>query len=399
MNHLFTPSAKQQFSEKTLTNRLGKTGISAALFGGALGLASHVMAVDQVAPGTTAYFDDPIELVIANSGDCNQATNECGSSAVTTPGAAKIGTYVVSTFNTTSNSRATGGLVKTFTVPGAEGDVLDARITGSTAWRGSLYVIDFTNVGFSLLSSLGAKAEAFLRVSVVDVTNPNAPFEVGNDAIADFDCEPGSDLGFTIPIPLVSDGVDLEATIGVCEQESNDTFNFGAKVITGHTYELQLTAICQTTTGALQPTLLSACTFNPSPIAFDLSTILDDALTQAFNNLNLVVPDAKPSLKLQLDPPKIEVSLDDLDVGQELTNVVKPLLTGITNSLIPKIDNGFVSWDYMTVTIDENVTGMIRDSLGETIRLLHTPQGKRTSGPIDQFPELCGDGDCAWAEK
>ena len=367
-------------------------------------------AAQVVLPGTTAYFNDPIELMIDNSGDCNFATNECSGMGDPAMGGepAKAGTYVVSFFNTTNNSRATGALKQTFSIPAddsGEEIVLDARVTGSTTWRGSLYVIDLTKAGFALFSSFGAKAEAFLRIGLVDVTpgNLNGDFEVGNDAVADFDCESGDEIGFTVPLPLVSDGVDVEAEIGVCEQESTDTFNFGAKVITGHTYELQLAIACQTTTGAVTPTLLAACTFNPSPISFDLTTLLSGAIDDAFSALDLNVK-IKPSVNIDLDPtdPKFEVTLDNANFGAELANVVKPVLTEITNSLIPKIDNGFVSWDYMTVTVDPNMVGLVRKGLSEAIRLLNTPSGRRQSGPIDGnpgYPALCGDGDCDWPER
>jgi len=372
-------------------------------------LSSQAVA-QVVLPGTTQYFDNPVELVIPNSGDCNFATNECAGMGEGPIGAnsARAGSYAVSFFNTTNNSRATGGLKQTFTIPAddsGEEIVLDARVTGSTTWRGSLYVIELTNAGFALISSLGAKAEAFIRVGLVDVTpgNPNGDFEVGNDAVADFDCESGDEIGFTIPLPLVSDGVDIEAEVGVCEQESTDTFNFGAKVITGHTYELQLAIACQTTTGAVTPTLLSACTFNPSPISFDLTTLLSDALTDAFNTLDLTLP-IVPSVELDLDPtdPSFDVTLGDKNFAEDLGDLVKPALTEITNSLIPKIDDGFVSWDYMTITVDPNLVGLIRKGISETIRLLHTPSGRRQSGPIDGnpgYPDLCGDGECDWPEN
>jgi hypothetical protein len=384
---------------KTLNTPLVKTTLVLFLLSC---LSVHVSALD-VLPGTTQYFDSPVELSIPSSGDCGAATNECHGMGDS--GSSEAGSYVISFFNTTNNSRATGALKQTFTIPAdssGEEIVLDARVTGSTTWRGSLYVIDLSKAGFTLLSSLGAKAEAFIRVGLVDVTpaNPSGDFEVGNDAVADFDCEAGNELGFTVPLPLVSDGVDLEVEVGVCEQESTDTFNFAAKVMTGHTYELQLAITCQTTTGLLQPTLLAGCTFNPSPISFDLTQLLGDALDDAFNAIDLTVK-LEPTVEIDLTEPSFEVTLGDVNVGDALKVPVKAALSEITNSLIPKIDDGFVSWDYMTVTIDPNMVGLVRTGLSEAIRLLHTPQGKRTSGPLTGdpgYPDLCGDGDCDWPE-
>ena len=96
------------------------------------------------------------------------------------------------------------------------------------------------------------------------------------------------------------------------------------------------------------------------------------------------------------------MTLEDANFATELSNDVKPVLTEITNSLIPKIDDGFVSWDYMTVTVDPNMVDLVRKGLSEAICLLHTPSGRRQSGPIDGnpgYPALCGDGECNWPER
>ncbi len=53
-------------------------------------------------------------------------------------------------------------------------------------------------------------------------------------------------------------------------------------------------------------------------------------------------------------------------------------VNGLLDSVVPTIDNGFVEWDYFTVTIENDSEGQItelRDGVLDAIRLLHTPQG------------------------
>ena len=117
----------------------------------------------------------------------------------------------------------------------------------------------------------------------MDVTDPDPAnhFEVGNAAIADFSCEPDRTLGVKVILPLVSDGVDVEFAVGVCEEESADTFCYGAKLIRGHTYEMQLAVTCQATTGTpttpatiLLPITLAAASFHSTPVAFSSDVMM-----------------------------------------------------------------------------------------------------------------------------
>ena len=298
----------------------------------------------------------------------------------------KVGNFVI-TSGTTQSDLARSTMTKQFTVPTTTDSdiVLDARVTGSTLWRGSLYVVDFTKLDNITIPSLGVKSEAFIRVGLVDVTDPNNVFEVGNAAVADFGCDPDRSVELKISLPLVSDPVEFGAEVGWCEEDSSDTFSFGAKVITGHTYELQMTLFCQATTG-FPLALLSACTFNPSPLAFDLV----DIIMNSGNSLSFTIPG------LTIDFGDV---VGEVELIPETTIDFSSVLSGIADFFIPTIDNGFLEWDYMTVTIDEDVPSLVRSGVSEALRLLHTPSGQRETSGLVLYPALCADGDCDWPER
>ena len=295
-------------------------------------------------------------------------TNNCNSPATcgTSQDLAnnKVGSYVV-VGGTTGSDVVQRTMTKRFTVlPTTDSDiVLDARVTGQSLWRGTLYAVDFTKLDNVTIPSLGLKSEAFIRVGLVDVTDPNNQFEVGNAAVADFGCEPDRTVGAKVTLPFVSDPVEFELEVGWCEENSSDTFNFGAKVITGHTYELQMAIICQATTG-FPLSLLSACTFNPSPLSFDLA----DLISNSGVNLSFTIP----KLSIDFGDP-----IGDVTLFPETTVDLAGILTSVTNVLVPSIDDGFLQWGYMTVTIDEDVPSLIRSGVSEALRLLNTPEGQR----------------------
>ena len=197
-----------------------------------------------------------------------------------------MGSFVCTKLTKTKSFININTLTKQFTVPadGHAGNVVNARITGSAVWRGTLAVIDWTQLTPAQFGSLGTRADALLRTSLLDVTDPDPTnhFEVGNAAIADFSCEPDRTLGVNVPLPLTSDGVDIEFTVGACEEEGADTFSYGAKLIRGHTYEMQLAVTTQATTGwpttpatLLLPITLAASSFHSTPLAFSFDEDID----------------------------------------------------------------------------------------------------------------------------
>jgi hypothetical protein len=420
----------------------------ALMIAGTTGFPQDLFALDEVSPGTTAYFDSAEASSQTSTDDCVSGYN-CGGSATST----KAGVYAFLVGTTTQRARQTRVLRKAFSIPESdvgnppENTVLDARVTGNVKWRGTLWTLDLSTLGTVTFPALGPTADAYIRVALVDVTDPNQPFEVGNEAIADFHCDPiDRELGAEIPVPLVSDGVELEVKVGWCEENSEDTFNFGAKVIQGQHYELQLTMICQAITGAV-PTLLSACSFNDTPISYNLETELKSAFSDLSNSsLTLKVPDIPvnmPDATFPLVLPEAEIigiergdiidtTIDisipntsipgfifEIDFSDVLGGAVAPIITSLVDALIPSIDDGYLEWDYMTVTIDPDITGLLRSTkneilgevglvrddleivrkgVGQSINLLHTPQGQRETKALDGYPDLCGDGDCDWGE-
>lgn len=419
-----------------------KPGIS--LFGaliliGTVGFTQQVSAL-EVGPGSTAYFDSAESAKYEQTDDCDP-TNQgiCGAdSTLTTAGA-----YAMSVLTTTKRARQSSLLIKPFSVPESnlgsqpENTVLDARVTGLVKWRGTLWSVDLSTLGMLTIPALGPTADAFIRVSLKDVTDQDEDkhFEVGNAAIADFHCDPvDRELGAEVPIPLVSDGVELSVQVGWCEEHSEDSFNFGAKVIQGHKYELQLTMICQAITGAA-PTIVSACSFNPTPISYDLESELNNALAHLTDSkLSITIPSlviSMPSIDVPIDlpgedfdftvpidVPSITIPETTIDFSEVLLATVEGIFTAIPN-IVPSIDDGGLDWEYMTVTIDPDVTGLLRSAkneilgqvglvrddieivrkgVGQSINLLHTPQGKRETPILDGYPDLCGDGDCGWGE-
>lgn len=423
--------------------------LGALMLIGTVGFTQQVSALD-VLPGSTEFFGSAGSDSESHSDDCNSHPNICGASA--TPN--KAGAYAFSIFSTTQRARQESELIKSFSVPKSDlGDplmdtVLDARITGKVKWRGTLWTLDLSKLGTVTIPALGPTADAFIRVSLKDVTDKNKDkhFEVGNAAIADFHCDPiDRELGLEMPVPLASDGVDIELKVGWCEEHSEDSFNFGAKVIQGHDYELKLTMICQAITGAV-PTLLSACSFNDTDISYNLK----DELEKGFENLtdgalDITIPDIPinmPSATFPLTiPPKEVIGIGEGDLIDEIvtidipdtkipgftapvsdvfTEAVQAAITSFVDELVPSIDDGYLEWDYMTVTIDPDVNGLLRSAkkeiltevggvrddieivrkgVSQSINLMHTPQGKRETPILDGYPDLCGDGNCNWGEK
>ncbi len=420
--------------------------LGALMLIGTVGLTQQVSALD-VFPGSTEYFGSA-ESSESNSEHCDSPPNICGASATSN----KAGAYAFSIFSTTQRARQKSELIKSFSVPksdlGSEpvDTVLDARVTGNVKWRGTLWTLDLSKFGNVTIPALGPTADAFIRVSLVDVTDTDQRFEAGNASIADFHCDPiDRELGVEMPVPLASDGVDIEFKVGWCEEHSEDSFNFGAKVIQGHHYELRLTMICQAITGAV-PTLLSACSFNDTAISYNLK----DELENGFKNLtdgalNIKIPDIPinmPSATFPLTIPPEEVIgiakgdlIDEtitinipntkipgftIPVSDVFTEAVQAAITSFVDALVPSIDDGYLEWDYMTVTIDPDVTGLLRSAkkkiltevggvqddieivrkgVRQSINLLHTPQGKRETPILDGYPDLCGDGNCNWGER
>lgn len=396
-----------------------------------LGVASEAPAQTEVAPGELAYFgpDDIDGSFTSQSDDCGGLTNLCRTASDTAAGEAY--TYTASIFNLTQSATTVSGLSKSFEVPddpdGVE-RVLDARVSGGASWRGSMYVLDITDLSYVSLPSLGAKAEGFVRVSLVDVTDPDNPYDVGNDGIEDFGCDPGREFKAKLPLPLVSDGITIEAEIGVCEEDRAETFSFPAKVVTGRQYELQLAIICQSTTGFPQ-TLLSVCTFNNNA-ELDLSMLVTGALDDLDIDDIEIVPQASldiPFIGTLSFPPFPIV----FPVSQIIDDFVSPIVEAILDAAVPTIDTGFLHWDYLNIAVEPDIVGMVQDvetnvidgivaaeeavtaavegvgeqvetvrvGVRESIRVLHTSNGQRRTGPLDGYPDLCGDGDCAWAER
>ncbi|MGI9287105.1 MAG: hypothetical protein ACR2P1_17105 [Pseudomonadales bacterium] len=346
-------------------------------------LAQTVASLD---PGNVAVYEPDGTIFVTCSDNDPSSIATCGTSNDVDPDK-KVGNFVI-TGGTTGSDVIQSTMTKRFEVPTTTDSdiVLDARVTGSTAWRGSLYTVDFTKIDNITIPSLGLKSEAFIRVGLVDVTDPTNVFEVGNAAVADFGCEPDRTVGAKLSLPLVSDPVEFEAEVGWCEEDSSDTFSFGAKVITGHTYELQMTIFCQATTG-FPLSILSVCTFNPSDLSFDLSQIIDDeAPSLSFTIPALEIDFGGAIGEIEFIP---ETEIDFLD----------DVLSAVANVFVPDIDDGFLEWDYMTVTIDEDVPTLVRSGVSEALRLLHTPSGNRQTSGLVLYPMLCADGECDWPER
>ncbi len=421
---------------------------------GAFGAGPYAFAQVSVAPGTDAFFGpETIDGTFDDKlGDCDGISSLCDTSNNLSEGEAY--TYSAAIFNTTKISTTVSGLSTEFTVPSSGGDEtpLDARITGGASWRGSFYIVDFTKVAFFTVPSLGAKAEGFVRVSLVNVTDPNNPFDVGNDAIADFGCEPDREVGGKFTLPLLSDPIELGAEVGLCEEERSETFSFGARVIPGHKYQIQLSIVCQSTTG-LPLTYASVCLFHNTP-EFNLAQLLVDNLSDLdapdidltlpsielgsisvsedlpgwITNLCDVAGEDCDSIDVNIDLPTIEFPAFSLPTGDIIDDFLTPVTAAIVNAVVPRWDSGFLHWDYMNVAIDPDLGSLVSDvesdilgqvsasetaivsavdtvgdqvevvrtGVADSIRLVHTPNGRRSSGPIDGYPDLCGDGNCSW---
>ncbi len=401
--------------------------LTAALL--AVGAMAQTHAQTDVLPGTLASLvPDSGGNFSWKSDDCDDLANICETGSDT--GAGETYTLAAAIGNTTKSATTVSGLSTEFTVPSSDGSetVLDARVSGGVSWRGTLVVVDLTKTGFWQIPSLGAKAEAFIRVSLVDVTDPDKPYDVGNDAIEDFGCDLGRELSGKIPLPLVSDPIDLGFELGWCEEERSETFSFPAKVVTGRTYQLQLSTVCQATTG-VPLTLLSFCTFDDIVQKdFDLSELITDEIDKiAIDDIKLPQESVDLGILGTLKFPPDELAT--IPVGDVLS-VLSVVSEAILDAAIPNIDKGFVSWDYMNIAVAPNLSALVdnvktnvitslvasetaitedveavgdqvevvRTGVATSIELLNTPSGKRTAGPIDGYPDLCGEGECGWTK-
>ncbi len=401
--------------------------LTAALL--AVGAMAQTHAQTDVLPGTLASLvPDSGGDFSWKSDDCDDLANICETGSDTSAG--ETYTLAAAIGNTTKSATTVSGLSTEFTVPSSDGSetVLDARVSGGVSWRGTLVVVDLTKTGFWQIPSLGAKAEAFIRVSLVDVTDPDKPYDVGNDAIEDFGCDLGRELSGKIPLPLVSDPIDIGFELGWCEEERSETFSFPAKVVTGRTYQLQLSTVCQATTG-VPLTLLSFCTFDDIVQKdFDLSELITDEIDKiAIGDIKIPQESVDLGALGTLKFPPDELAT--IPVGDVLS-VLSVVSEAILDAAIPNIDKGFVSWDYMNIAVAPNLSDLVDDvktnvvaslvasetaitedveavgdqvevvrtGVATSIELLNTPSGKRTAGPIDGYPDLCGEGECDWAK-
>ncbi|MCP4386723.1 MAG: hypothetical protein GY802_00380, partial [Gammaproteobacteria bacterium] len=76
---------------------------------------------------------------------------------------------------------------------------------------------------------------------------------------------------------------------------------------------------------------------------------------------------------------------------------VAPNLSALVRNVRSNVINGVQASEATITTAVEGVgddVEVVRTGVAESIRLLHTPSGRRESGPIDGYPDLCGDGQC-----
>ncbi len=93
------------------------------------------------------------------------------------------------------------------------------------------------------------------------------------------------------------------------------------------------------------------------------------------------------------------------------TDPIEDAVKEVLEFILPEVEDGFVEWDYFAVTIDPDraaqlsdlsaqITALadqsaeLREGVVDSIRLLHTPKGKRSS----DYPGACGDG-CDYPEN
>lgn len=109
---------------------------------------------------------------------------------------------------------------------------LNAQITGQVRYDGTMYV--FQNNGADLLGlvevatgQLGTKVQTIITVALVDVTDPDKNYEVGNTTVLDTECEAAYEIAL---------GVSVLAN--KCTHVLQPTYSFNAIVQPGHTYKI-----------------------------------------------------------------------------------------------------------------------------------------------------------------
>ena len=138
--------------------------------------SSHVFAqvVETVNPGTT-FRGSIFRMALSARLAIIPAQLLSVKQKLIMVGPGTMGSFVCTKLTKTKSFININTLTKQFTVPadGHAGNVVNARITGSTKWRGTLAVIDWTQLSPAQFGSLGTRADALLRTSLLDVTDPD----------------------------------------------------------------------------------------------------------------------------------------------------------------------------------------------------------------------------------
>lgn len=323
--------------------------IGSLLLIGAFGISPESIALTVIPTGDTTVFDNPdgARQLTNPTVDCTTATGlpttQCSAGPGLSTDEMKVATLVDAGSGDIITS--TEELYAAFTVDGSDSTVLDARVTGGASWRGTLFALTTEPPG-----SIGATSVSYvITASLYDLTDDT---EVGNTTVGQDSCTP-SGIGISIPGTEIGiDGCRVEA-------KSSVTYSFGAKVTTGHDYEVRLDATCRSQSGLVGTVV--ACSFVPDPIA----PILPPGVP-VFTVANGFVRWDKTNVVI------------DKDISGQIANSTNTLVTAVSaaeNTVLQAVD-------------------VVRQGALEAIRLLNTPQGLRAS----DFPGACGNG-CKWPEK
>ena len=113
---------------------------------------------------------------------------------------------------------------------------LNAQITGQIKYDGTMYVFQYNGTDIVLefaAAQLGTKVHTLITVALVDVTNPDNTYEVGNTTVLDTECEAENEISF---------GVSILAN--KCTHVLQPTYSFNAIVQPDHIYEIVVELRC-----------------------------------------------------------------------------------------------------------------------------------------------------------
>lgn len=218
-----------------------------------LSLSTAAQAVITLGAGeTTGNYSDNVAVTVTNTlrGECKGGGGwECSDTqGLNSKGEAQL--EIMSEFISGNNPIAKESWGSVSIALGSEQYKIDslsslnAQITGQVRYDGTMYVFQYNGadiLGFVEFATgqLGTKVQTIITVALVDVTDPDNKFEVGNTTVLDAECEAAYEIALGISV-----------LANKCTHVLQPTYSFNAIVQPDHIYEIVVELRCDGTAGS-----------------------------------------------------------------------------------------------------------------------------------------------------